>query len=408
MRGKRKFYGLLLGLMGVLLSAQLSFGAGFALYEGRARGFALGGTLVGRADDASALFYNPAGITQLPGLQVMGGATAIAPSMKVTTAAGTESTKDNVWVPPHLYATYQFSDKVWFGLGSFSQFGLGTEFDPNWVGRFNNYEAVIQTLTVNPNIAFKLNDQFSLAAGLDVMWFDLTLKNKVFVGIEEDQSLEGDSFGYGLNFAMHYKPCPWVALGASYRSQIKQNVQGTAKFSPGTVLTNADVSGSIMLPDMLFLGAAFYPIEKLSIEVGGVWNGWSSFDELRITYDPPLLGLVNTVTREKDWHDTWRIQVGVEYKALDWLDLRAGYVFDEEPIRSDHADYLVPANDRHIFSFGPGFRWNNWTFDLAYGYIHIEERSFTATPTQVAQGIIDSKFHDGRTHLFSLSVGYKF
>ena len=417
MRGKRAFYSLALGLVGVLVSAQLSFGAGFALYEGSARGVALGGTLVGRADDPSALFYNPAGITQLPGLQIMGGATAIVPSTKVTTTVGgvgqTQETESNVWVPPHLYATYQFSDRVWFGFATFSQFGLGTEFDPAWRGRGNSYEAVIQTATVNPNIAFKLNDQFSLAAGLDVMWFDLTLKNKIPVpGIgEEDQSLEGDSFGYGFNFAMHYKPCPWMALGASYRSQVKQHVEGTAKFSgpaPAALFTDTNVSGSILLPDMLFLGATFYPIDKFSIEVGGVWNRWSNFDKLNINYDF-IGGVANrTISREKSWHDTWRIQVGAEYKALDWLDLRAGYVFDEEPIESIHADYLVPANDRHIFSFGPGFHWNNWTLDLGYGYIHIEERTFTATPTQLAEGILDSKFHDGSAHLISMSVGYKF
>jgi long-chain fatty acid transport protein len=413
---------LFLALIGVLVSAQLSFGAGFALYEGSARGVALGGTLVGRADDPSALFYNPAGITQLPGLQVQAGATAIIPGTKVTTDFGlpgteeTEETKTNVWVPPHLYATYQFSDRVWFGVGTFSQFGLGTEFDANWRGRFNSYEAVIQTVTLNPNVAFKVTDEFSLAAGLDVMWFDLTLKNRIPLGVpfaspEEDHALEGDSFGYGFNFAMHYQPCRWAKLGASYRSQVKQNVQGTAEFSgaaPPGVFTNTDVSGSILLPDMVFFGVALYPIERLSLEVGGVWNRWSNFDELRIDYETPIPGAPNTIVRNKSWHDTWRIQFGAEYKALDWLDLRAGYVFDEEPISDDHADYLVPAADRHIFSFGPGFRWNNWTLDLAYGYIHIEDREFTATPTQLAQGVLNSKFHDGNAHLISMSVGYKF
>jgi len=179
---------------------------------------------------------------------------------------------------------------------------------------------------------------------------------------------------------------------------------------PAGSFTNTDVSGSIMLPDMLFLGVAFFPIEKLSVELGGVWNRWSNFDELAITFDKALVPGVtpNTIAHPKDWHDTWRAQVGVEYKAMSWMDLRAGYVFDEEPVDDAHADYLIPANDRHMLTFGPGFHWSNWTLDLSYGYLLIEDRSFKATAEQQAQGILDSDFHDGQAHLIGLSVGYKF
>jgi len=345
---------------------------------------------VGRADDPSALFYNPAGITQLPGLQVMGGATAITPGTEVTTTdpvtgdRTTTETEDNVWIPPHLYATYQFTDKVWFGLGIFSPFGLGTEFDEDWPGRYNSYEAIIQSLTINPNIAVKVTDKLSLAAGLEAMWFDLSLKKKIPTGPptqlpavgDLDMGLEGDSFGYGFNLAGHYKALSWLSLGISYRSQVKQHVEGEADFtntlSPFGLFRDTDASGTITLPDELFLGIAFYPIERLSLEISGVWTRWSTYDELTITFDDPIVPNVNSSTAEKKWHDTWRIQFGVEYKATDWLDLRAGYTFDEEPVDTEFTDYLVPANDRHLFSFGPGFYWNNFTLDLSYTYLMIE------------------------------------
>ena len=133
-------------LAGVVLllavGLQSGYGAGFGLYEGSARGNALGGTMVGRADDPSAIYYNPAGITQLSGMQVMVGATAIRPSttVKTMTPAGEVSTEseDNTWIPPHLYGTYQVVDNVWAGVGLFSRFGLGTEFPSDWPGRYNS------------------------------------------------------------------------------------------------------------------------------------------------------------------------------------------------------------------------------------------------------------------------------
>src|SRR5512143_3605041 len=119
MRRKSGFGVLFLAAVLVVAAAQQGFGAGVALFEGSARGNALGGAMVGRADDPSALFYNPAGITQLPGMQFMAGATAIIPSTTVETFQGgvktSTDTEDNVWVPPHVYATYQFNDSLWFG-----------------------------------------------------------------------------------------------------------------------------------------------------------------------------------------------------------------------------------------------------------------------------------------------------
>jgi long-chain fatty acid transport protein len=416
MRGRSWLIALFMGMVSVIATAQLSFGAGFALYEGSARGNALGGGLVGRADDPSALFYNPAGITQLDGIQAQAGATFIMPGTTVvthgelvppSTATKSTDTEDNVWIPPSGYLTYQFSDRVWFGLGTFSRFGLGTEFPEDWPGRFNNYKAIIETFSINPNIAFKVTDQFSAAVGLEVMYFDLKWDRKNYVtGLGEvDASLKGDSFGYGFNLALHYEPCQYAALGASYRSQVKQHLEGDAQFS-SSVLGNPDVDGSVVLPDEVFLGVAVYPTPRLSFELGAIWTRWSTFNELGVNFDPPILGVIRNITVPKEWNDVWRYNFSVEYKLLDWLDLRAGYTFDESPIPTDHADYLVPANDRHMFSFGPGFRWNKWTLDLSYTYLLIKDRD--DVPARPSEGILPSDFEDGNAHLIGISVGYKF
>ncbi|MFP5213153.1 MAG: OmpP1/FadL family transporter [Acidobacteriota bacterium] len=395
---------LFMAFVTVLAGTQPGFGAGFALYEGSARGNALGGTLVGRADDASALFYNPAGITQLPGLQIMGGFTAIAPKTDVVIGGVSHESLDNIWTPPHFYTTYQFTDRMWLGLGMFSQYGLGTEFESTWPGRFNNYKAIIQSLTFNPTMAFKISDKLSLAAGVDVVWFDLELRQFIR-GTNVDQTLAGDSTGYGYNLALHYKPCDYARIGISYRSQVTQEVVGDADFTPNTLFRDSGVEGSVTLPDMLFLGVTIYPMDRLSLEVGGVFTHWATFDELTILYDTPLPTGATRATSPKNWHNTWRFQFGAEYKTTDWLDLRVGYSYDEEPVPDSTVDYIVPANDRHLISFGPGFHWNNWTLDLSYTYLIIEERDVQARTTS---SIFDSKFEDGHAHMFGASVGYKF
>jgi len=413
-----------LAVLGLVLSANLALGAGFALYEGSARGNALGGALVGRADDPSALFYNPAGITQLAGFQVMAGATTIGPKTDVvTTCRGTDTrseTKANLWVSPHLYSTRQCTDAIWFGLGVFSRFGLGTEFDDTWPGRYNNYNAVIQTLTVNPNVAFKVNERLSLAAGASWMWFDLTLEQKIDFGgmvgnpnpLDVDQSLtgEGDSSGYGFNLALRYKACEWMSLGTSYISQIRQKIKGDADFSkpsgmPASLFRDTRASGEIRLPDMVFVGLAFYPVGRMSLEIDGVWTGWSTYDKFTVDYRDPILPGLDSVTRDKQWNDVWRLQLGAEYQALDWLDFRLGYVRDNSPIAAETADYLVPSNDRHVYTMGCGIHWGRWIGDLSYSYVVSENRSVVARPEE---GILDARFEDGYAHMFGFSIGRGF
>jgi len=318
-----------------------------------------------------------------------------------------------VWVPPHLYVTYQANDKIWLGLAVFSPFGLGTEFPSNWPGQYNSYKAVIQTVNINPNLAYKVNDKLSFALGLDINYFTLDLKRNVltpFGGV--GASLQGDSIGVGCNAALHYRPFDWLKLGLSYRSQMTQDVTGDAKFSrpagmPGVLFRDTTANGQITLPDEFYFGAAFYPDKKLSVELGLIWTRWSTYEDLRIQYEtaPGGPGSSPITTDVKNWHNVLRPFIGAEYKALDWLDLRAGFAWDQEASDVQFVDYLVPANDRFLFSFGPGFHYKNWTLDLSYTYLLIVDRNdVPAHPT----GVLPSSFSNGYAHMVGCSLGYKF
>lgn len=415
MRGRSWFGSLMLGVIGILAGVQMSFGAGFALYEGSASGNAMGGAMIGRAEDPSQLFYNPAGITELPGFQMMGGATFIAPSTSVVTNAGTPverttGSKSNIWVPPHLYATYQVNDRLWAGLGVFSPFGLGTEFPRGWPGTFNSYRAYIESTTINPTVAFKVTDKLSLAVGFEAMYFDLDLRQTLPIApLFPDMVLKGDTWGYGFNVGARYKFCNWLAAGVTYRSEVTQDIGGKTIFTaqiPG-LLTNTGAKGSITLPDSVGFGLTFYPTDRFSFEVGGIWTHWSDFDQLKIELETPQV-IGKTLISPKKWNDTIRVQVGGQYKTTDWLDLRAGYVYDQEPVNDQYVDLLVPANDRHLFSVGPGLHFGKWSLDLSYTYLIITDRNVTESKTLAPLGILPAQFKDGEAHLIGITAGYKF
>lgn len=411
---------LLAGCM-VLVTAQLCSAAGFAIYEWSPRDFALGGATVGRADDPAALATNPAGITQLDGIQVMGGVMAIHPVMDVV-ANGVSATSDkNAWYfPPHFYATWKVNDRYSIGLGAFSRFGLGTKFDSNWEGKYSSYEALIESMSINPNVAVKVTDNFSAAFGVEAMYLNFSQKKKLLFPVGDGNAhLEADGMGYGFNMALHYQPCPYAKLGLTYRSPVTMKVVGDADFTrpanfglmglPANAFADTSANGVVTLPDSFAFGVALYPIEKLSVELGAVYTLWSKYDSLTINFGDSVIyddgQMVDQTSSKKNWNDVWRFNIGVEYAALDWLDLRLGYVYDQTPVPSGTIDYMLPDSDRHIFNSGLGFHWDNWNVDVNYSYIKFMDRNIDGRADDY---IFDGKVKNAGAHVTGLSVSYKF
>ena len=411
----------------VLTTAQFCSAAGFAIYEWSARDMALGGATVGRADDPVALASNPAGITQLDGIQVMGGIMGIHPVLDVEANGETEtSDEDALYLPPHFYATWKVNDRYSLGLATFSRFGLGTIFDEDWEGRYNSYEGTMETVSLNPNMALKFTDKFSAAFGVEAMYLNFNLKKKVnFSRIGQpdgDTDLEADGMGYGFNMALHYQPCQYAKLGLTYRSPVTMKVTGDANFSdiptspvPFEALgafRDTSAHGTVTLPDSFAFGVAMYPMDKLSVEVGAVYTLWSKYDELKIGFGDDVIPvggspLVRTdeTTSPKNWDDVWRFNVGVEYAALDWLDLRLGYVYDNTPVPDETIDYLLPDSDRQIFSTGLGFHKDNWAVDVNYSYLLFADRDIDG---RAADFVYDGEVNDADCHIAGLSFTYKF
>lgn len=403
---------------------------GFAMSEWSARGLGLAGGMVGRADDPSALAYNAAGITQLPGTQIMGGASFVAPYGTIEGVNGgkpfSTSVKPAVWMPPHGYITHQLNDNVWLGFGMFSRFGLGNSFEGSWAGRSNVYDVGLQTVSAVPTVAYKINDMFSVSAGLEMMYLHMyegvripTTQDGRNV-YDNDMQLEGQSIGFGGHFGLHAKFNEYLSAGLNYKTQVTQNVHGDADFSQqfgknqnilsatGRVPTalNSGISGTLQLPDSLSFGLAYKPLPNLSFEVGTIWTRWSTYNHLNIYFDEPSS---YRSLSEKNWKDGWNFNASVEYAPLDWLTLRAGYWHETSVIDENHADFMMPTNGRDVMSLGLGLNWENWKLDLAYAHIWIYPTNYSYTNASGISGSVgNGKSTNTGADIYSFSISYTF
>jgi long-chain fatty acid transport protein len=407
----------------VVLCPLQAFAAGYAVYEWGARGNALGGAMVARDADPSSVAYNPAAITDLPGKQFQIGATAIAPSATMNVKSpGQENMdfSDTIWGLPTMYYTHQLSDNYWFGLGMFSRVGLGTEYEDadTWAGRYNCSYAAIKSVSINPNLAMKFSDAFSLAVGVEATYLDfgyhMTMGDKNPATTHNDvlHEISADGWGYGINLGARYRPFDWLALGILWRSEVQLTVHGDADFKQKGLATPANlglkdtgVSGTEPVPESLTMGIMVKPMDRLSLGFDAVWTKWSSYKSLIIKYDEPQV-FGKELESDKNWNDTWRFQFGAEYALTDNVDLRVGYVYDQSPVNNDHEDYAVPCTDRQIVTLGAGWKISDaWVVDASYGYLWMKDRAYEARP---AEGIVELDREDAHAHMAGLSVTYRF
>jgi len=388
-------------------------GSGYAINEQSTRVIGRGGAFAAQADDPSAVYYNPAGIVQLEGTQVSAGLNFVIPtatfksstdSSTLNTYVGKETDVDDaVFVIPNFYITHKATDQWSFGFGTFSNFGLGTDWPDDWEGRFliGGTDADLKTFSLNPVIAYRPIPKLSLSAGLVIQYLDIELKNKRFTGtaLEPDQKLEGDSWEVGWNIGALFWLTDEIRLGASYRSRVDHNIEG--KFNISGIL-DTGIKADLELPSILFLGVA-WTWNDLTLEFDGHWTEWSTYEKLEVSLDTG-----SSILSEKDWENVWAYRFGAEYKLNKIVDLRAGLVFDESPIPDQTLDVLVPSGDRWLFTAGLGVHCNKWTFDFAYNFLFDEDRTFNNDAGVSAAGALTGEFKDIYAHIFGINVSYKF
>jgi long-chain fatty acid transport protein len=379
---------------------------GFALYEYSARANAMGGATIALADDASAVAYNPAGITQLPGTRIMVGMTAIAPTADIQTANEKTTTQANIYTPPHAFISYQAGERSWLGIGLYTRFGVGTQYGYQWDGRTKLYRSELETYSLAANLALKITDSLSIAFGPELMYSSGDLRSRPTS--TTDQMINVSGLGVGGQLAVHYKFNDQWSAGFTYHTSQKHVDKGHARFTENAVMQDGPITMSLTLPASYNLGVAYKPNDKWKFEVDAVFTQWQDYEKLVYGYEktPGVVGTpASDVVRDKNWRNVWRFQGGAEYQALDWLALRAGFVWDQDPVRKGYEDYMLPSSDRKIYSTGFGVTDGAFTYDVSVMYLMNNHRSIDSN---TINNVGAYEVSNSRAYMAGFSIGYTY
>lgn len=390
---------LLVTLCFVVLGSSVAYSSGFSIYEASVRANGMMGAFSAYADHVTTIYYNPAGLAGLEGLNVSGGATIIAPR---TTLRGPlpysnteyEMKKQNFLVP-NLFGSYQIKEGLTAGIGVYAPFGLGTHWNDDWYGRGGSVQADIQMLFANPAVGYTLPEfgigKIKVGAGLQVAFHGEVTLSRAIQEFTPEASFRLDGElkkpAYGYNLGILYEPVDMLTLGFTYRSEVKVEFEGEGEFRdlPGNPRVPVRGNAAIDLPASWVAAVNIEPMPGLKAEVDYVWWGWSSYDELAINFDQTVPGLgIDESVSERNYENSWQLRGGVELSKLpvEGLTLRAGIAYDKNPIKDRYVDPTLPDSDRLLFSGGVTYSVTP-TLDLDASYIFIRAEERTVTDTEV-------------------------
>jgi long-chain fatty acid transport protein len=376
--------------------------AGFAIFEQGARAMGFAGAYTAQASDPSAIFHNAAGIAFLKGKQVYFGGTLIHPSSSFTGddpfpgASVTEKGDTGLLVPPAAYYTQQFSERLVFGVGLHTPFGLTTSWaDPaTFSGRFISQRADLRGFSLNPTVGYKLADRFALGLGLDVRFSSVSLQRRAPVINPFTQKVadaatidlkSNTDVGLGFNVGLLAKVSDSLSAGIHYRHKVSAGYDGAATFTQvptGNAQLDATlaarlpqgsqpVTTAIEFPGFASGGVA-YTSGDWTFEADANWYQWSTFRRLSLVFaERPDL----SQDIVENYKNSWQYRMGLERRIGETYAVRGGYFFDQSPAPAESVSPLLPDSDRNGFALGGTWKSGRFHADAALWYVLSPARS---------------------------------
>lgn len=398
------------------------FASGFALNEQSISG--MGTSFAGRsssADDASTVFGNPAGMSRLKRDEVYVGAAAIHAKSDIdrvsanSPAGPISGGNDGDMVPttgvPMGYYVKPLDDKVAFGIGIYVPFGLMTDYESSFQGRYYADKSYVRVITVQPTLSYRFNDKLSVGFGPTFNHIEGELTSSLFTPLGDGKvKVKGDDVAVGFNAGMLYELTPQTRAGLTYHSRVKYELEGDTRVEASPLAGIAgkyDANLDLTTPESVDMSITHDLNDALTLYVGSTWTRWSRFKEIRVENDSATLPAnLSTIVEEQNWHDTWAHAVGLSYKVSPQWTLRTGIAIDQSPTNNVDRSPRVPSGDRTIFSVGAGWSPNqDMTIDVAYSYL--QEESVDVNHASDTRGTYSARYKNS-AHGLGASLSYRF
>ena len=389
-----------IALLGIALTLPgSSFALGFRLFDHDAFATARGDAFVATADNPSAIYYNPAGITQLKGHNVRGAVNAVSVDAMFESRSGRRVDTDNDFIPvPGFFYSYSAEKlPLSFGVGYYMPFGLALDWPKDGPFRTTTIHGELMDHTLSGVLAWKVTETLSIAAGPAASYLTTDLRR----GLDPDNPADefrfkGDDFALGMTAGLLWQPTKRHSFGISYRSPVQVHLEGDGEFT-GLPIPKQKARVTLPLPQVIVGGYSFRPTPKWNLEVNLDWTDWDRVNTPILQQDP-------AVPLPLQWESSFGVEFGVTRYFDNGLHVSAGYVFLEDSTPEKTFNPLVPDQDLHVFSAGVGGQRERWSWDLTYQFTHGAGREVDSS----VYGPSVSGEYQFIAHAFSLSLGYKF
>jgi len=393
-----------------VLGAGNALGTGFRLADHDAFATGRGEAFAATADNASAIYYNPAGITQLDGPQLRGGIYGLYLDRSYRSPGGAEWDNDNDLhaVPQVYYAWASPTYPLAFGLGIYSPFGLSGEWPDTVPFRTAGVYGRLNYTSISPIIAWRVTPTLSIAAGPTANYADTHLRSGLlpFPGAGDGLGIEGNGWAAGFKAGILWKVHEKVQLGAAYRHHTTVDLKGHTEITGLGPGSRHSAQAEFDFPHTAVVGISFRPTPAWNLEVNVDWTGWERVNTVLVRQNPaPPAPIPAVIPLAFEWDSSFTYEFGVTRYFEGGWHLSAGYVFNENSVPDQNYNPIVADLDRHFLSAGAGFRMGKLDVDVAYQYGFAEDRTVTGA---VGASAPVNGTHRFGSHALFVSLGWRF
>ena len=396
---------------------------GFDLPDQDAFAVARGLAVVATADNPSAIFFNPAGLTQLTGNNLRVGFYGISLDPQYTPPGGgtTFHNQNKLGGIPQFFYTY--GNEKWpvsLGLGVYAPSGLSVHFPDDTGFRTANGGTMgsLEQIAINPVVAFKLLPTLSIGAGLAANYANLDLRQGILWPSQPNDQFrfQGDGWGLSGNVGLLWKPVEKLSFGAAFHSGTKIDLKGyTSAYNnaaipaygyPAFPSTSTGANADFQFPLKAEVGVSYRPTPKWNLEFDVDYTDWNSEGIVTIQQNGPLpIGYPPPIVL--NWQSSWYYEFGVTRYFDNGWHVSAGYIFNENSVPDAHYLPVIADEDRHFFSVGTGYKGKRFDFDIAYQFGYGPDRTVTGSAPSSTGQTADGTYNF-ISHAVAVSVGWHF